>query len=168
MKIATFNYLNILIVVIVLVGCGLNDLNDKFTRFKSEMCRSGVLTMNMENSEFCCDDSINNSVWVCLAAYDFFNQHMTSMKAFYLPIIPLMLTISLDFLIHMYNFGFKELHLYSNLFVNCLDRLKWIVMIIIYRTVKIISRNYYNLYIFKCLNYPYLICSIYYTEGLGL
>ena len=88
-----FFILHVLIVLVILIGCGLNDRSDKYIRFRSEECKRGVLTINLDNSEFCCDDEHHVSDYICVAAYDYFNHLFSSLWAFFLPLLPGILTL---------------------------------------------------------------------------
>ena len=91
--------LTAVVAVLVLIGCGINDLGDKYSRYSHPpTCSKGVLALNMESSEFCCDEPLHQTEWVCLAAYDFANSIMTSIHAFYIPLIPSILTFIVDVL----------------------------------------------------------------------
>ena len=86
-------------VVLVLIGCGLNDLQDKYSRYSHlQTCTKGVLALNMKSSEFCCDEPLHQTEWICLAAYDFVNSIMTSVHAFYIPLLPALCTFLVDVL----------------------------------------------------------------------
>ena len=130
-------YVSIIITVIVLIGCGLNDLNDKYARYKSNLCQSGVLVLNIEESEFCCDDPLRKTEWICVAAYDDLNRMFTSMKAAYIPLLPLICTFLIEVGI-LFMTSDVSVHGWKNVHSTCIDtfnRLKWSVAIIIYRMV---------------------------------
>ena len=91
--------LTVVVVILVLVGCGINDLEDKYSRYSHpQTCSKGVLALNMKSSEFCCDDPLHQTEWICLAAYDFVNSVMTSLHAFYIPLLPSIFTLITDVL----------------------------------------------------------------------
>ena len=89
--------LTVVVIILVLVGCGINDLEDKYSRYSHpQTCSKGVLALNMKSSEFCCDDPLHQTEWICLAAYDFVNSVMTSLHAFYIPLLPAIFTLITD------------------------------------------------------------------------
>ena len=133
-KLRFLSYSTTIIIALVLVGCGLNDLNDKYSRFRSESCGHGVLVLNMVNSEFCCDNIIHRSEWVCLAAYDSTNGLMTSMRAFFIPLFPFFFTVLTDFLT-------VERGEWGESLKGALSRFKWSVALILYRTVPLIMNS---------------------------
>lgn len=125
----------IIIILLVLIGCGLNDLNEKYAKYRSDTCRSGVLILNMQSSEFCCDDYLHQTEWICLAAYDRINKIMTSHQAFFIPLIPIIATSFTDIAILFATEGlvWKKA---QTLCFNSFGRLSWSFALTLYRTVR--------------------------------
>ena len=82
--------------LVLLVGTGLNNIQVKYSRFRTEECRRGLYVREIVSSDFCCDTHYHDSDWACAAAYDFVNETFTSFLAWIIPLVPLAFTVAAD------------------------------------------------------------------------
>jgi hypothetical protein len=88
-------------VVVVLLGCGYNNLGLKYTRrtmagLKESRCEKELFVLSIKDSQLCCDVSHHDMDWVCVAAFDKINKLLSSNAALYLPFLPFAVTCISD------------------------------------------------------------------------
>ena len=85
----------IISVFIVLLGSGLNNLNLKYSRSSSHVlkeCKKEIFILSVPDSKHCCDSSVHSLDWVCVASFDKFNRVLSSQWAFFIPLLPFLMT----------------------------------------------------------------------------
>lgn len=115
-------------VFVVLYGCLLNGNQHKYARYHADSCQEGVFIRDLESSEFCCEDIYHRSDWVCVAAYDTINKIWSSLLAWVVPLVPIVMTIFSDYLTG---------HLAGNKWMH-MNRMSAYVGLFIYRTVRVL------------------------------
>jgi hypothetical protein len=112
--------------VILFIGSLLNGTDLKYKRFTSPTCGQGLFIIQLPYSEFCCNDHhYHTSDWACLAAYDDLNHILSSVFAWTIPIIPIVLSMVTDIYLGYFS-RTQKIHA---------RRLIFNVMVFVYRTV---------------------------------
>ena len=128
-------------VIIVLLGCGYNNLGLKYTRSTKAglvaeyRCEKELFILSIKDSQLCCDVSYHDMDWVCVAAFDKINKLLSSNAAFYLPFLPFAVTCISD-AIRAYHERFYSTTNVADLKKH-FRRAALYVSIIAYRTVSI-------------------------------
>lgn len=84
-------------VFIILLGGALNNIQVKYSRYRDAgKCAHGLFVLEIENSEFCCDEHYHETDWACMAAYDRVNLVFSSVLAWVVPLLPFLCTVATD------------------------------------------------------------------------
>jgi hypothetical protein len=113
--------------IVLFIGSLLNGTDLKYKRFSSPSCGQGLFIIQLPYSEFCCNDPhYHTSDWACLAAYDELNHILSSVFAWTIPVIPLVLSMATDLYLGYFS-RTQRVHA---------KRLIFNVMVFVYRTVR--------------------------------
>lgn len=82
---------------IIILGGGLNNIQVKYSRYNSVSCAHGLFIVEVEDSQFCCDEHYHETDWACAAAYDPVNRIFSSYLAWFIPLVPFVCTVMTDF-----------------------------------------------------------------------
>ena len=114
--------------IVLVLGCGLNNLGHKYSRSwqKGNSCDVEVFILGLPHSQLCCSDFNHEWDWICTAVVDKAGHILSSHWAVLLPLVPLLLTFVTEV-------AFK---CNRHLFIRSSQRLMIYICIIAYRTVK--------------------------------
>jgi hypothetical protein len=87
--------------VVIIIGCGLNDQNLKYSRTTSptRSCKNELFILTVPDSQLCCETAFHDTDWVCVASYGTFDRIFTTMWALVIPLAPFAATVLSDALL---------------------------------------------------------------------
>lgn len=84
-------------VFIILLGGALNNIQVKYSRYRdADKCDHGLFIVEIDNSDFCCNEHYHETDWACMAAYDSVNLIFSSILAWVIPLLPFLCTVTTD------------------------------------------------------------------------
>jgi hypothetical protein len=93
--------LTVLCILSITLGAGMNDLNQKYVRaLPNGDCARVLLITSVPDSTLCCESGLHEKEWVCAAAYDPINRILSSLKAYWIPLVPVLLTFVSDMILN--------------------------------------------------------------------
>lgn len=101
-------YVFYILISLILIGSLINYEGHKFSSImknKYPQCKYGMVDLITKDEIYCCDFQTNENQWLCNASRDLFTRFFSSFHSIYIPLIPAICTIGLDF------FNRKTLHL---------------------------------------------------------
>ena len=104
--------------LVIIFSSGLNHIGLKYSISKDNIdnCHKAVYLKAVTESFLCCDNHYHNHDWVCVAANDKLTHFIASSNAFWLPLIPWVITFIsdhyFDYKNHSYLLSFRRLLFY--------------------------------------------------------
>jgi hypothetical protein len=91
--------------MVVLLGCGLNNLDLKYLHaLANPSCKLNLLIIQVKDSLLCCDPKHHSTDWVCAAFTDKINRFLTTKYTFLISFIPLMtMYVNEQFILNLKN-----------------------------------------------------------------